>query len=286
MILPDFYIAGTQKGGTTSLHHMLESVPDIYFPKHPQEIHFFDLEKNYSQGLQWLTRHYSSKNISGKLKGQTSPFYMYHSKVASRIKDATPNAKFIFILRNPVSRAYSHYWNSVRYGFEKLSFKDALREEKKRLLTGSEYSMRHFSYVDRGHYHIQLSRFVEIFGSENCLVLTQDQLIESPTAIIENCLDFLDLEYNAASVIKVENSIHNPSRIPRTKLLQTLRPVLENCRISPLVRLLDKCNLKLEPYPKMQKSTLLELTDTFKDGIKKLNYEGYLTREQTKKWSA
>lgn len=70
---------------------------------------------------------------SNKKIGEKTPYYMYHPKVPERMNEIIPEAQLIFILRNPVDRAYSHYWHEVRKGRERFSFEGAIEKEEKRI---------------------------------------------------------------------------------------------------------------------------------------------------------
>jgi len=268
--LPDFYIAGTQKGGTTSLHFLLANHTQIYFPRSPQEIHFFDIESNYRKGASWLADFYSDAPKNA-VTGLTSPFYMYLEHVPERIHALTPSVKFLFTLRNPVDRAYSHYWNSVRYGYESLSFEEAIANEPDRLASGLDFAKRHFSYIDRGRYKRQIERFETLFGKESTLVLSQDELRDSPMKVLDKCTVFLNItSINEESVFQ-DHKVHNPAKLPRSGYLQSTRPWLELHFPALCVRLLDKINLKESKYPPMSTSCRKRLEAAFAEDLNYLH---------------
>ena len=101
---PDFLGIGAQKSGTTWLWANMLMHPNIYLPPN-KEIHFFDL--HFEEGLDW----YSSlfHNVDQKVKGEITPYYSILPKERiALIKKINPNMKIIFILRNPIDRAWSH----------------------------------------------------------------------------------------------------------------------------------------------------------------------------------
>src|SRR6056297_562433 len=103
----DFIGIGAQKAGTSSIFHFLKEHPEICTSS-KKEIHFFDKEYNYLKGIKFYRKFFnncSSKNI----KGEFTPRYIYHPKVAQRIKKYFPDVKLIVSLRNPIERAISHY---------------------------------------------------------------------------------------------------------------------------------------------------------------------------------
>jgi len=152
--LPDFVIVGAMRSGTTSLCRYLSEHPRIFV--HPdKELHFFDL--NWEKGHEW----YESKFAAAppdQLAGEATPIYMYLADTVERMASLIPRAKLVAVLRNPVDRAYSHYWQSRRRDHEPLSFAEAMEAEGARLATGGEYAHRYHSYLDRGRYLSQLQR--------------------------------------------------------------------------------------------------------------------------------
>ena len=261
---PSVYIAGTQKGGTTSLHFLLQSHRNLYFPASHQELHYFDVENNYAKGLTWLSKHYDDAP-AGAILAQTSPLYMYLRKVPVRIAELNNASKFIFILRNPIDRAYSHYWNSVKYGFERLSFEQALKQEPQRIVISEEHQRNH-SYVDRGFYTAQIQRFIDIFGKRAVLLLTQDELKKPTPTVRQSIANFLEIDIDGFNVSS-NRAVHNPAKLPRFTQLQRLRPPLDRHSFSLGVRFIDKINLVKKQYPPMKNETREELRQTYRDEL-------------------
>ncbi|NCU31833.1 MAG: sulfotransferase, partial [Candidatus Moranbacteria bacterium] len=120
----DFLIGGVQKGGTTSLSAELSAHPDILFSK-KKEIHYFDL--HYKKSESWYHKHFAF--MPNKINGECSPFYMYWRPCYKRIHTYNPNIKWIFLLRNPIERAFSAYTMSKNRNRESLTFSEAIRTE-------------------------------------------------------------------------------------------------------------------------------------------------------------
>lgn len=269
---PNLFIGGAQKSGTTSLHYFLSKHPDIFIPKKPEELHFFDLDENYSKGLDWYMAYFSQWQ-GEPIIAQTSPLYIYKTQVPARIQAFNPEAKFIFILRNPLDRAYSHYWNSVRYGYEHLSFEEALDQEKERINKNSDFR-RKYSYADRGKYTEQLLRFYNFFPRENILILLFEQLINSYIDIGNICGTFLDIDPNQFVYSKGKKSVYNQAEVPRFNFLQQLiskhyeRQSIQGDMDIPLtVRIIQKINLKRIKYPAIREKTKSRLLSYFKNEI-------------------
>jgi len=146
MSLPNFFIIGTAKAGTTSVWYYLRQHPGIFLPQ-KKECHYYCSDDMPSQGRSQDNKYraidtagdYADLFAGSELavaRGEVSPMYMYYPKTAGRIASDVPNAKLIAILRNPADRAFSAYVHMVRDGYEKLSFADALEAEKSRIDSG------------------------------------------------------------------------------------------------------------------------------------------------------
>lgn len=200
--LPDFIIIGSQKCGTTFLYDELATHADVA-PAITKEIHFFDF--NYARGEAWYRACFARARgqAQGRITGEASPYYIFHPLVAQRIKQVAPQTKLIALLRNPVSRAYSHYQHELRLGFEKLPFEQALEREPARLRGEAErmqaderylsFNHAHYGYQTRGIYADQLERWRALFPSEQLLILPSDQLYRDTAATMARVLDFLGL---------------------------------------------------------------------------------------------
>lgn len=257
--LPNAMIIGVQKGGTTTLHNLLDRHADIFFPKPPvpQEIHFFDIEANFSKGLDWY-RDLFKGQAGEAVVAQTSPLYLYLPEAAERIRATIPDCRFIVTLRDPVERAHSHYWHEVRWGFETLPMMEALHAEPDRIREGA-YGKRNFSYVDRGRYDEQLQRYRTLFSPEQLLVLNQGDLRSDPEGVARQCAIFLGVDPSGFEPAPTERSVFNSAKMPRNRRLQTLRPRLDRVS-SRLAGALDRVNLVDSRYPELshEERTFLE----------------------------
>jgi hypothetical protein len=258
--LPNLIVGGAQRAGTTSLHYLLAGHPQVYFPESPQEIHFFDLDAAYARGLDHYRRLFRGWREEPWV-GQTSPLYLFEPSVAERIHHHLPQARLVFILREPVARAYSHYWLEVRYGWEGEGFERALELEEERL-EGGFAARRNYSYVARGRYAEQLQRYYDRFPRQQILVLLQEELRADPERFIRRCADFLGLPVEGFSAPGGRVAHRNAARLPRWPRLQRwARPVRE---VFPRFGyLVDRLNLERRPYPPMAEETRRRLERLF-----------------------
>ena len=188
--LPEFLGLGTQKGGTTTLHRLLEQHPDVYLPA-CKEVHFFDL--NYDAGEGWYRNHFANAKTH-QTCGEITPFYLFHPDVPGRIYQDIPNARLIVLLRDPVERAISQVFHAQRLGFEPLPIDEALAAEQSRLATGDPYSFQKHSYLSRSRYLEQLDRYEALFPRGQLLILRSEDLFSTPERIWQELLSFLELK--------------------------------------------------------------------------------------------
>ncbi len=204
--LPDFIILGAQKAGTGSLYYYLSEHPAIH-PPLVKEVHYFDggldpAHDSFARGEAWYRAHFPRRKRlrDGDLVFEASPLYLFNPLVAERIAASLPQVKLIVLLRDPVARAVSHYFMSVRRGFEKLPLLQALLAEEERLaplLAKREYKSPvfiHNSYKRRGLYAEQLERFFRHFGREQLLILESDAFFQHPEQAVKEVFDFVGVD--------------------------------------------------------------------------------------------
>jgi len=128
-VLPNYLIIGAQKTGTSSLFNYLSMHPQV-INSNKKEVHYFD--KNFERPLNWYKQFFPFKFIANNYTiGEATPDYLYHPFVAQRIYNTIPGVKLIIILRNPVERVISHYFQAVRKNNEQRPIMQALIEEDK-----------------------------------------------------------------------------------------------------------------------------------------------------------
>ena len=187
--LPDFLVLGTQKGGTTTLQQLLIQHPGVCLAP-GKEVHYFS--KHWDQPAAWYASHYADAAPDQRC-GDITPFYLFHPQAPKRIHSLLPNAQLIVLLRDPVERALSQYFHSVRLRFETLPLEDALAAEEERLSTGKLQHLQEHSYVSRSRYLEKLDRYLELFPGRQLLVLQSETLFADPTATWRQIEAFLDL---------------------------------------------------------------------------------------------
>ncbi len=192
-MIPNFLIVGTQKGGTTSLKHYLEVHPEIYI-HHYKECKFFVMEDLYKEGIRFFEDSFKF-HFNQKAIGLVDPDIMFFEEALERMKQYIDfsSAKFIFILRDPVERAFSHYLMTYRRGLEPLSFEEAIEKEEGRLSKGGFFEKMHYSYVSRGFYLRQIKRFLPYIKRSQMLFLLTEELKKDPLNTLKKIFEFLNV---------------------------------------------------------------------------------------------
>jgi len=206
---PTFLIIGAAKSGTTSLHSYLLESPAVLCACR-KEIRYFALKVH--RGERWYRAQFplAPTGLVRRLRagvqpvvGEASPIYFFHPYVPARVHAFNPDMKLIAVLRDPVERAYSHYHMQVRWGWETLSFEEALDREEAEL--DAELAKLHadpldypltisrMSYVARGRYAEQLERWLTLFPREQMLVLTSDELFGDPATTMSRVTRLLEI---------------------------------------------------------------------------------------------
>ncbi|MGC9553753.1 MAG: sulfotransferase family protein [Thermoplasmatota archaeon] len=273
-MLPNFIIAGAQKSGTTALHRYLSQHPDVFLAERPEyifwvntEVHFFD--RNFEKGVGWYEAFFKQWN-GEKAAGEKTPDYVYDPQVPERMHSVIPEVKLIFLFRNPVDRAYSHYWMIFKRGLETLPFAKAIRAEEERRETLQHDRLtfqRLYSYKDRGKYAEQVKRFLRYFPRSQLLFLLAEDLKENTEETVKKVLDFINAD---TDVTFPDLEKKHVGGMPRSHaLLRLLRN--DTIRSSRLLRkAIMKVNTKKGKKPPMNPETRRYLQEYFRECNKEL----------------
>ena len=185
---PDFMIIGAMKSGTTTLYEYLDRHPGVFMCS-PKEPLFFSREEVYARGLEWYFSLFGEAG-SSQICGEASTCYSrwpHFGDVPARIKDAVPQARFIFVMRHPVERAYSHYRHEMQErqllrGGKIVPFEAALAEVPE--------------IVDASLYRVQIEKYLERFPRERLLLLFFEELTAQPGPVLDEVQRFLGLDHD------------------------------------------------------------------------------------------
>jgi hypothetical protein len=189
--LPDFLIVRTMKSGTSSLADYLKNHRHIHIPR--RELHYFDKDKNYNKGPSWYSKTLTAalngvNEYNTLLVGEKTPEYSYQGNCAERIYRTIPNAKLIWIFRDPVKRSFSNYLHIWKKGTEQLTFRQCVSKEQERI---KENIFK--GYVEQSKYSIQVERYLSLFNISQMHFLLFENLVRSPHEELNKVADFLDV---------------------------------------------------------------------------------------------
>jgi hypothetical protein len=181
---PSFFLAGAQKCATTWLYQCLKEHPQIFVPN--QNItNFFNI--NYYRGFDWYYEWY--KDVTDeKAIFDTSMTYMRDSFVPERIYRFNSNAKFIFSLRNPIDRAFSHYWHEKKKGKISFSFEDALFYSQV-----GNYDL-YENWIKGGFYYEHIQRFLKYFPLSQMLFIFFEDIKNNPVQVNKDIYRFANVD--------------------------------------------------------------------------------------------
>lgn len=203
-VLPNFIIGGAAKAGTTSLCHYLNQHPEIFISPEKEPRYF--TPEMFTRDLSGPLRAGARRDppslesylalFSGVIAetaiGEASTEYLYYPQAPCRIHKLLPEAKLIFVLRNPVDRAFSAYCYQRRDGCESLSFQAAIAREDFRFQNCWRPG---WLYVRSGFYYEQLKRYFDFFPAENIRIYRYEQLSKNPLSLCQDIFGFLGVNY-------------------------------------------------------------------------------------------
>jgi hypothetical protein len=225
MTLPNLIGIGAQRAATTWMYHCLKEHPQVFAPE-KKEIHFFD--ENFDKGLDWYESHFKGAGTK-RIIIDITPNYLNVEGAMEKMAEIVPEAKLFVILREPVSRAYSSYNLLYEQHFQGKTFRDAFE--------ATDYLKRLSTYAG------DLRRAFNLFGRDNVLVFTYDDVVTNPELVLRELYTFagIDNDFVPESV----NVRYNPVLFAR------LQETLERLRLGGI---LDR--FKQSPFGKALKNRL------------------------------
>lgn len=205
------FICGAAKSGTQLLVSVLRASGGIDTPRRYGEPNFFTMRPEL--GLDWYHGLFEKPELT--FRGESSPTYMFKGRAAAeRILTYNPDARFVFILRDPIARAWSHYWANRRKGPERLPPLDAFRAEGDRI-SRSESARYRFSYAGRGRYGEQLAAYRAMVGADRMHVIIFEDYVADPESHHVRLERFLELPEDIRLPVGAAREKVNAGGMPR-----------------------------------------------------------------------
>lgn len=168
---------GPQKSGTTWLYQALKHHPDICAPE-KDSIHFFDI--NYNKSESWYEGHFKDKEQKSIFDPTFS--YIRNESAPERIKNYDPKAKILLTARNPIERAFSHYWHEKKKDRFNFCFEEVF----------VNYDLFE-NWIEPGMYSMHYKRFLEFFPKEQIKILFFEDLQDRPQDFFEEVCEFYEI---------------------------------------------------------------------------------------------
>jgi hypothetical protein len=195
--LPDFYIVGAPKCGTTAMYEYLRQHPQIYMPFHKEPLFFgSDLTHRYGRMSAEDYRNLFTDARPDQRIGEASAWYLFSATAAAEIREATPEASIIVMLRNPVDVMYAQQSQLVFNRQENIEdFGEALAAESDRAaghrLPPGPIRVENLLYRRMARFAEQIERYFEVFGRHRVHVILSDDLRADPSGTYRSTLEFL-----------------------------------------------------------------------------------------------
>ncbi|MDP6909747.1 MAG: sulfotransferase domain-containing protein, partial [Flavobacteriales bacterium] len=291
-LLPEFIIGGAMKSGTSTLHKILGSHPEIFIPD--KEIHFFNMDcliqhegfhyynsakdnwtvQSMYRGPETMWNWYQDryKDKKNLIKGEDSTTYLSSAIAAERIAIQEKEIKLIFLLRQPTNRAFSNYYHRLKSGRATYDFEDSIR-------------FRAHSILNRSLYKEQLEHYYRLIPRERIRIILFEDLIVDTKVVVKEISDFIGVDFTQFPGEIFETTANKTtltSNVPfRTRRNYMLRRII-NSRYSrslpnkhpassvrnylfKIVRLLDKVYFKLMSFMMKRKPSINASTKEFLD---------------------
>jgi hypothetical protein len=185
---PNLFIIGAMKSGTTSLHEYLDTHPQIAMSQEKEPGYFVE-ELGLHKGEEWYFSRWTGLNGQHRYRGESSTHYTklpVFRGVPERLFRFNPEARLIYIMRNPFDRVVSHYWHAVRDAYH--------GGELRPLLKAVEDDPQYLAFSD---YATQLEPYFERFGRAAVHTLTFEALIEDRQREVDRIYGWLGLPPHA-----------------------------------------------------------------------------------------
>jgi hypothetical protein len=199
--LPTTVIVGAQKAGTTQLY--------AYMVKHPRcfgaaekEVDYFS--KHPHRSVMWYRSRFPMRRRVVRRTGhviEASPSYLPTPSALRQMKKVLPGARVIVLLRDPVSRAFSHYQHKKTRHVESRSFAEVVDDE----IRANEFPARQgvalaenarpmLGYVSRGYYALQIELLLKVYPRNRVIVIDSASLFKDTSAVCNRVFDFMGLD--------------------------------------------------------------------------------------------
>lgn len=247
---------GPPRSGSTWFRECLDEHPEVFVHEGPYAKYF---NNNFERGKSWYEGIFSRAE-KGQIVVDVCPDYFRDLKVPSRIKSYSKNIKVIMCLRNPIDRAFSHYWNMKRKGKINLPLSKAMNDARFK-----------FDIIGLSLYSKMVKEYFKFFDKEQILILFFEDL-QSPKKFFYKVCDFLDVKLYVPKLVKVKiNKAGHITNMP-LRLLTKLARLMRRLRLVGLIRFFKRAGVDSMLY------WLLSSRKEYEKGIAKSDKEMLLNK--------
>ena len=250
------------KAATSSLHDQLGAIDGVFMST-PKEIYFFSDDPVYANGLDWYSKHFDNARTSD-ICGESSTHYTKlptYPETTSRIKQAIPNARFVYVMRHPIDRLVSQYTHMWLERETVASFSDAVDGAVPELI---DYSL----------YTTQLEPFFETFGAESVLPVFVDRMRSDPDGELQRVAGHVGLNRPVRWNHELGANNVSAERLQQSSTRDRLKEIPGYSSARKLVpnRAIERIRDRWRPSdkPELTSSQLVSLTETFNVDLSKL----------------
>ena len=244
--LPNFFVVGAGKAGTTSLYNYLKAHPQIFMSPIKEPNHFAtDIDASaFSEDYRRTLLHDVSGYVRGDMTepvhiahvserddylklfrqagdalavGEISNSYLNSTTAAAEIRSAVPHARIVMILRDPVDRAYSQYLMDVRIGYVRRPFVEELEADLAQ--PDKSWGGEGRGYVERGLYHDHVRRYLDTFPRDQVAIYLFEDMRQDLVGLLGQLYGFLGVD---SDFVPADLGKSNAAQVPRTHLLNFL----------------------------------------------------------------
>jgi hypothetical protein len=228
--IPDFFLVGAPKSGTTAMFEYLGRHPDVFVPRKKEPTYFArDLDEGTAAGRRYFVRDLDRylelfEGWRGEQRiGEASVWYLYSEAAAAGIKEFSPEARIIVMLRSPVEMMHALHSQRLASGAEDIAgFAEALAAESDRAegrrIPKNAFVTKGLLYRQVASYSRQVERYFETFGRERVHVLVFEEFTRDTPAAYRTVCEFLGIDAS----FRPQFDLVNPNTVVRSRLLRDL----------------------------------------------------------------
>ncbi len=280
--VPDIYIVGAQKSGTTTLFDWMAQHPDIHADLMGKDYPYFSNERTHRED-QKIFSSFSKKAGENQVVLGGEANAMYAVAGPQRMYDAMPAVHLIVILRSPAYRAFSAHCYAVERLMEDRSLKQAVDDELSGLKRYNVEEALQLDYIAHGEYASQLNNIYQYFNPSQVKVVIFEELIQTPLKIMGEIFQFVGVADDFIPQIAVKNRTAGGYRSkfiagiihgrPSSGIVRTLgRALIPYSLRTGFRRKLVNINRVSSSKPEFDEEVLQLLIEYYRDSVVELQF--------------